>query len=620
MTINGPSLISSFFGAKNPSVNVGQEHYGDSPLARDLKTLTTRRETSNRTILEGGSERHETETTETTLTDQREINRASSFDINGDPSSLLLLSLGVPRVTMKLPNGKGTVPVGGGSCARIGKGIFVGANHVNAMGIGSRDRNPISGSDVLKDIHELTKQGAEIWIDFPVPVAPTVFSQSNGASGSEIKIVSVQAVILGEDPINDLAILGLKDPTADIQFPGIPNNQMPLVRMGAEYPNVGDIVVKVGHAGCTDPTLVSVGEVIVSELTPEQIDKIAEQLKRLKHSLLNVFGELRTESGPGAILQAITQGPHIQLKTFQGKVVTNALAEPGDSGGVLIKTKTREYAGTTVLTLNSFLNNRLAAGIITGYLLGVQPQHIPVDHLSAYTGVRPTLELLDRTLGRQNLYRILDGNGEEVVVSQKEATINQGRHAAVFALRGAIKAELETDSATVTPLAVDAELQTRHQITPDAPLDSNALRDRVAQSRTTSFAEKLPIKSSDDQSPQTPKVCKLGDYTFKNEPTGIVSFECTPTKEKDAITVKITFTTSGDNESAEITAHPSVLTKDTSDLIDSHTKSIIQGYLEANVGKGIVFLAAIKQVLDKTPAPPEEPGKTVITDKHTSVA
>ena len=613
MTIDGPSLIRSiFFGAKNPSVCVEQEHYGESKLAKELRELTTRRKVSDITIIESGSERKEKQVEESTLTTQQPITRTSSFNSNGDPSALLLLSLGVPRVTMKLPNGKGVVPIGGGSCARIGKGIFLGANHVNSMGIGSSDRNPLSGSDVLKDIHDLMKQGAEIWIDFPVPVAPSIFSKSRSSSlseqylkplnkdslytGGDVQIVSAKAVILGEDPKNDLAILGLEDPNADIQFPGIPTDKIPLIRMGAETPNIGDLVAKVGHAGCSELTLVSVGEVIVPEMTSEQIDKIIDQVERAQNSLLNVFGELKKEVDIRSILQAIAQSPRIQLRTFEGKVVTNALANPGDSGGLLIKTKTGELAGTTVLTLNPILNNRIAAGIITGYLLGVQPQHLPIDHLSAYTGVKPALELLDQTIGRKNLYQILDGKGEEVVVSKKEATIIQNRHTAVFALRQSLNAELgDTHD-------VDATLQTRHGITPDSPLDINELKDRASKSRESTGNAEVALEPAKTPSPtEETQVYKLEKHTFTNKPTGIEQFDCEPTKEKDALNIKIVFTTSGNNEIVEIKIHPSVLQGDTSGLIDPHTKNLIEDYINSHPGKGMVIFGAIQEVLNKNP-------------------
>lgn len=597
MTLDGPSLIRSiFFGAKSSSVCVGQEQYGETKLAKELRNLTTRKRVSDITIIEAGNERKEKQVEESTLTTQQPITRTSSFDSNGDASALLLLSLGVPRVTMKLPNGKGVVPIGGGSCARIGKGIFLGANHVNAMGIGSSDRNPLSGSDVLKDIHDLMKQGAEIWVDFPVPVAPNIFSKSDDLyTRGEVQIVSAKAVILGEDPKNDLAILGLEDPSADIHFPGIPTDKIPLIRMGAETPSTGDLVAKVGHAGCSELTLVSVGEVIVPELTPEQIDKIIDQVERARNSLLNVFGELKKEADIRSVLEAIAQSPRIQLRTFEGKVVTNALANPGDSGGLLIKTKTRELAGTTVLTLNPILNNRIAAGIITGYLLGVQPQHLPIDHLSAYTGVKPALELLDQTVGRQNLYRILDGKGEEVVVSKNEATINRNKHVAVFALRQSLKVELGDAH------DVDATLQTRHSITADSPLDINELKDRVSKSRESAGNEKVILEQTNAPPTEEIQVYKLEKHTFANKPTGIEQFDCEATKEKDALNIRIIFTTSGDNEIVEAKIHPSVLQGDTSELIDPHTKKLIEDYINSHPGKGMVILSAIQEVLNKNP-------------------
>lgn len=610
------SIISNFFRTGATKVLVDKSLYGDSRLGQDLRRLTTKSETADVTILEGGLERKEYRIDESTILRQISVGKESYFYPSGDPSSLLMLALGVPRITMKLPNGKGVVPVGGGSCARIGKGIFLGANHVNSMGVGDI-KNPLSGRDVLKKIEELTNQGAEIWIDFPIPASPkTIFSgqlpETEKKSGIEavsfdkrsgIRIVSARAVILGEDVKNDLAILGLENPKADIVLPGVPQGNIPLVRLGAEYPEAGNLGIKVGHAGCSDETLITVGEVLIPELTREKVDEIIAQIEKLKGSVGNVLGDLKKDNSlnPRAILMSLAQDPREQLKHFQGKVITNGLAEPGDSGGILIDPNTGEIRGTTVLTLNPILNNRIAAGIISGYLLGVQPSHIPVDHLSAYTGIKPILELLDQTVGRKNLYRILDGKGEEVVVTKQEAHLNSTKHTAVFAVREAVKAELEHEGkGELTPDLIDSEIKSRHNFEVESPIDLNDLAQKVKAGRPQNLdSSELSVVEQPDNSIE----CKIGGHSFANKPISVTDLDIKLCESDiNSIDLRIEFKTEGPDETVYVTLNPKdLLDESSSNILDNHTRDLIVNYLDDNPVKADKVLITVKKILQEIP-------------------
>ena len=528
-------------------------------LGQALYDLTHRRE--ERRIIQPGETKGEIQAEVFPITDQVSVKGNSLFDANGNPSILLPFSYAVPRLRVNLPDGNDTRSIACGSAAFITPEIAITANHVNAIGVRDNHRSPfqlVPGSRVLDEISKYAKRGCELFLDIPYPDSPETFftaRKSNGGSG--ISTVSLPVEILGEDPKFDSAILKLKGQPKDLNLPGLPKQKggtrLPYLRISPDSPKKADLVVKAGHGGGSEPLLISQGEVLIPDISEEHLQRLVTMYEAIKSGGANMLGitgsnELSAEN----LLAAVSSMSRDDvLEFFSKNRLTTNVAEGGDSGGVLVNRETGEILGTTIVALQPFLNNRIIAGALAGFGFGVRSEKLPVDHLSVYTGTGKILDNLDHTLGRKNLYRLIDGNAEEVQISPKEAILNAGVHRATVEVRQALKRTgLQTQpDVEVHVVYKEDPVKGRDKYKTQRPLDMSDLSKRASRAPKHWAGEENPILQpiphieSKEIAPfakRKPK-CFIGDFKFPSKPEEIlgVTWKYDNEDDPDKVLVKI---------------------------------------------------------------------------------
>lgn len=419
------------------------------------------------------------------ILEQMPIRKQEMLDKNNP--ALSLLSSAVPRLRCVTGSGSGLHNGSGSACA-ITPTLFLTAEHCI---------DP--------------QEGDRYFLDFPMPDTSRRSSKSRQEEGGEYTLptydkdsgltsLSVPVEVLAKEKETDLALLGLAPSVRKLNLPFHPrikeDSNLPYLRI-APHAYCHPITVKAGHYHGSLPLQVTQGEVLINRVDDLDLTHVEDFIESvIKSRGANISDVISAHGLDQNEIVAFFSGlsQNSVDETFRGKIIATNLCNGGDSGGALINNN-GELQGVTT---NGILSGRfpfrhanpgVIASLLAIYGLRVVPKLLPVNSISAYAGVEDVHRFLDSTLGRKNLYRLVDGEASDVRITREEALVNHAASKATFLVQQALKESGQSGSTKVQLASGDKK---RTVVCEKTPLDMDEVGKRAREAKPHWSSKRLP--------------------------------------------------------------------------------------------------------------------------------